>query len=82
MTSVSASIDELYMILAIAQAHMARDQDETPGWLHHRERRYHHRKGFNKRETLNQVCAHAEILALNEACGQLKSWRLVDCEVL
>lgn len=35
----------------------------------------------NKRERDNQVVAHAEILALNEANQKLNSWRLNDCSM-
>ena len=35
----------------------------------------------NKKEKLQQVSAHAEILALNEAADKLKNWRLTDCDL-
>ncbi len=35
----------------------------------------------NKKEQLNEVTAHAEILALNMAAKKLKSWRLFDCDL-
>ncbi|WP_297671133.1 nucleoside deaminase [Thomasclavelia sp.] len=33
----------------------------------------------NLRETTNLATAHAEILAINEACERLKSWYLDEC---
>lgn len=33
----------------------------------------------NMREILRDATAHAEILAIREACARLKSWRLSDC---
>lgn len=35
----------------------------------------------NKKEALNDVTAHAEILALREASDKLGRWRLEDCEM-
>jgi tRNA(adenine34) deaminase len=35
----------------------------------------------NLKESLNDVTAHAEILALREAAQKLGSWRLEDCEM-
>ena len=36
-------------------------------------------KGYNQREACQSATAHAEILAINEACQNLNSWRLNDC---
>lgn len=36
-------------------------------------------QAFNMRNTQNNVLYHAEILAINQACQKLKSWRLEDC---
>lgn len=35
--------------------------------------------GANLRVTKGNVLAHAEILAINEACSFMKDWRLEDC---
>ena len=35
----------------------------------------------NKRETLGDATAHAEIEAIREACRKLGRWRLSDCEL-
>ena len=36
-------------------------------------------RGYNKRETLKDPTAHAEILAIKEASEYLGGWRLIDC---
>ncbi|MFI3284507.1 MAG: tRNA adenosine(34) deaminase TadA [Erysipelotrichaceae bacterium] len=36
-------------------------------------------RAHNKRETLQQATAHAEILAINKACKKIGYWRLNDC---
>ncbi len=36
---------------------------------------------FNRKEELNDVTAHAEILAIREASRKLNRWRLDDCEM-
>ena len=38
-------------------------------------------RGYNKRETLQQSIAHAEIMAIQKACKKLGSWRLTDCDM-
>ena len=35
----------------------------------------------NRKETLKDVTAHAEILAIREAAKKLKTWRLKDCDL-
>lgn len=36
-------------------------------------------RGFNQKELLQNATRHAEIVAIEEACQHLKSWRLEDC---
>ena len=36
-------------------------------------------RGFNRRETDRSALAHAEILAIGEACRALGGWRLWEC---
>ncbi|MFV9568707.1 tRNA adenosine(34) deaminase TadA [Thermoanaerobacter mathranii] len=38
-------------------------------------------RGFNQKEATNDVTAHAEIMAIKEACKTLGSWRLDDCSI-
>lgn len=36
---------------------------------------------FNRKETDNDVSAHAEIIAIKKAAEKLKTWRLEDCDL-
>ncbi|CUS26744.1 tRNA-specific adenosine deaminase [Paucilactobacillus oligofermentans DSM 15707 = LMG 22743] len=38
-------------------------------------------RGHNMRERFQNVTFHAEMLAIEEACDNLHSWRLEDCEL-
>lgn len=38
-------------------------------------------RAYNKREMLQDVTAHAEVLAMKKACKKLQSWRLEDCSI-
>ncbi|GAA0337028.1 tRNA adenosine(34) deaminase TadA [Bacillus carboniphilus] len=38
-------------------------------------------KAHNHRETDQNALAHAEILVINQACRELGTWRLEDCEL-
>ncbi len=37
--------------------------------------------GFNSRESGHSAIAHAEVLAIQNACNLLKTWRLIGCSV-
>ena len=36
-------------------------------------------RGFNRRESLNDPTAHAELIAMRRAAKRLRSWRLTGC---
>lgn len=38
-------------------------------------------RGYNLRETRQDVCLHAEIIAIRQACRYLGSWRLDGCDL-
>ncbi len=38
-------------------------------------------EGFNRREIDKNATAHAELIAINEACKKLGGWRLWQCEL-
>ena len=38
-------------------------------------------KGYNQRIKLNDITAHAEVLALKEAANKLGDWRLSNCDL-
>ncbi len=73
--------DAAYMKLALAEARTAAAKGEVPvGAVVVRDGEVVGR-GFNQRETLQTSLAHAEILAIQEASGNLRSWRLSECEL-
>lgn len=37
--------------------------------------------GYNRREGMQDVTLHAEMIAIRKACRKLKSWRLDDCDL-
>jgi tRNA(adenine34) deaminase len=39
-------------------------------------------RGYNRRETDHDATAHAEILAIREACRAIGHWRLLDCTLV
>ena len=74
------SMDDVkWMKEAIKQAKKAESYDEVPiGCVIVKEDKVIAR-GYNKRETLQQSIAHAEIMAIQKACKKLNTWRLEDC---
>ncbi len=65
--------------LALEQARIAYEQQEVPvGAVVVHDGRVIG-EGHNLRETLNDPTAHAEMIAITQAAGFLKSWRLLDC---
>ncbi len=38
-------------------------------------------QGFNRRETDAQSLAHAELIAIRQACEHLHAWRLTECRL-
>jgi tRNA(adenine34) deaminase len=71
--------DEPFMRAALAEARRAALEDEAPvgavlvrgGAVVARDR--------NRRERLQDPTAHAEMLVISAAAGELESWRLTDC---
>ena len=37
--------------------------------------------GYNEKESKNSAIRHAEIVAIEEACGKLGTWHLDDCDL-
>ncbi|OLO25197.1 tRNA adenosine(34) deaminase TadA [Alkalihalophilus pseudofirmus] len=71
--------DEYYMQIAIDEAKKAMDIKEVPiGAVIVKDDKVIAR-AYNLRETTKQAHAHAEMLAIEQACCQLDSWRLMDC---
>lgn len=70
---------EIFMAAAIAEAKKAELIDEVPiGCVIVKDNNIIAR-AHNLRETLQQSTAHAEILAIEDACKKIGSWRLEDC---
>jgi tRNA(adenine34) deaminase len=72
---------EYFMSLAIEEAKIAYTLDEVPvGAIIVRDGEVIAR-GHNLRETLKDATAHAEIIAIKNACTNLNGWRLIDCDI-
>ncbi len=70
-----------YMLLAIEEAGKAAEEDEVPvGAVVVREGMVIS-SAHNLRETKQSATAHAEILAVEQACRVLGSWYLSDCDL-
>ncbi len=71
--------NEYYMQLALEEARLAFEKDEVPvGAIVVKDGEIVGR-GHNLRETSNMPNAHAETLAILDACKQLGTWCLEDC---
>ncbi len=78
-STVQLEKDSAYMALALEQAALAFERDETPiGAVIVYEDKVIG-VGSNRRNTDKNALAHAEILAIQEACQQMGDWRLEDC---
>ena len=73
--------DEEFMRLAIEQAQLAAQLGEIPvGAVVVKDDQVIGR-GHNRREIDSSATAHAEVLAIEDACKHLGTWRLTDCEL-
>lgn len=71
--------DEKMMLLAYEQALIAKNHDEVPiGAIIVKDGKVI-AKAYNQKEMKNDVTAHAEILAIQQACQYLSSWHLDNC---
>jgi len=73
--------NELWMREAIAQAQIALAEGEVPigAVIVHEPSNRIIGRGHNRRENDQDPTAHAEIIAMQQASHELKSWRLLDC---
>lgn len=72
---------EYWMKQALKEAEKAFDQDEVPiGCVIVKDDQII-AQSYNKREIEQQSIAHAEILAIQEACKKVGSWRLENCDL-
>ncbi len=66
---------------ALKEAQLAYEKGEIPiGAVVVKDRKIIAR-AHNLKETLYDATAHAEILAIRQACEYLRNWRLLDCEI-
>ncbi|MES5261236.1 tRNA adenosine(34) deaminase TadA [Priestia megaterium] len=70
--------DEKYMRLAIDEALKAKDKLEVPIGAVIVQNDAVVASAYNLRETEQRSVAHAELLAIDEACKKLRTWRLED----
>ncbi|MER2259803.1 MAG: tRNA adenosine(34) deaminase TadA [Priestia megaterium] len=70
--------DEKYMRLAIDEALKAKDKLEVPIGAVIVQNDEVIAAAYNLRETEQRSVAHAELLAIDEACKKLRTWRLED----
>lgn len=71
--------DEVWMRKALREAEAAGAEGEVPvGAIIVWKGRIIGR-GHNQRETLHDPTAHAEMIAITAAAGELESWRLLEC---
>ncbi len=71
--------DQEFMLLALEEARKAYEKKEVPiGAIIVKDNKVIAR-GHNLRETNQQVSHHAEMIAIENACNTLSSWRLDKC---
>jgi tRNA(adenine34) deaminase len=72
--------DTLYMRMAVREAQAAASEEEVPigAIIVHPEHGIVG-KAHNQVETLKDATAHAEVLAITQACEALDNWRLENC---
>ena len=73
------NVDEKYMKIALQEAKKAYDNNEVPIGCVIVYNDEIIGIGANMRVTDKNVLSHAEIIAINEACGFMGDWRLEDC---
>ena len=72
---------EKYMLLAIREAHKAKDKEEVPvGAVIVKDGKVISR-GYNLRESKQNSLKHAEIIAIDKACKKLGNFRLENCDL-
>lgn len=72
-------LDIYYMNIALTEAHKSYKHNEIPiGAIVVHDNKIIGR-GFNQKELLQNATRHAEVIAIEEACKSLGSWRLENC---
>ena len=78
-SAVPSAADTEFMSLALAEARTAAELGEVPVGAVIVKDGAVIASAHNQREVLNDATAHAEILAVREACRVLGGWRLSGC---
>lgn len=79
MESVSNMNDNDKLLMALDEAKKAYELDEIPvGCVIFREDEIVG-CGYNRKESKSNAILHAEIIAIDEACRKLGTWRLEEC---
>ena len=74
-------MENFFMLEALKEAERAAEINEIPIGcvIVYREKIIG--RGYNMRTDLKNALKHAEIIAINEACGFMGDWRLEDCHM-
>lgn len=72
---------EYYMNEALKEAMKAYDAGEIPVGAIIVKNDVIIARAHNLKESKNCAIKHAEIIAIEEACGKLRNWRLIDCDM-
>ena len=81
MTENIFDFDENYMMMALSEAMLGASLGEIPVGAVIVKDGEVIAKAHNLRENGGGATAHAEIVAINEACERLGTWRLSGCEL-
>ncbi len=81
MESSFLNFDKEFMTLALEEAQQALSKDEVPIGAVIVKDGLVLARAHNQRESWQDPCAHAEMLALRDAADRLKNWRLVGCTI-
>jgi tRNA(adenine34) deaminase len=73
--------EEFFMKRALEEAKLAFDKGEVPVGVVIVKDGEIIARAHNLKETLFDATAHAELLAIRQACEYLRNWRLVGCEL-
>lgn len=74
-------MDNKYMKIAYKEAMKAYQKDEVPVGAVIVKDGVVIAKAYNQKVLSNNVCGHAEIMAIRKASKKLNDWRLVDCQM-
>ena len=74
-------MEKFFMSIALEEAYKASAMDEVPVGAVIVRNNEIITKAFNLRESSKDATAHAEILAIKQACQVLGGWRLIGCEM-